>query len=49
VTPREQRAAKLTWLAWFGWEMTRGLLPPFTRAAADLLDLRRAAVSEERS
>ncbi|MFC5288696.1 thioester reductase domain-containing protein [Actinokineospora guangxiensis] len=49
LTPREQRAAKLTWLAWFGWEMTRGLLPPFTRAAADLLDLRRAPALEERS
>ncbi|MGQ0842127.1 thioester reductase domain-containing protein [Actinokineospora sp.] len=48
LTDREQRAAKLTWLAWFGWEMSRGLLPPFTRAAADLLDLRRTPVLEER-
>jgi thioester reductase-like protein len=41
LTSREKRAAKLTWLAWFGLEMGRGLLGPFTRAAADLLDLRR--------
>ncbi|MGW3033570.1 thioester reductase domain-containing protein [Streptomyces sp. NPDC001178] len=41
LTGREQRAAKLTWLAWFGLQMGRGLLGPFTRAAADLLDLRR--------
>ncbi|MFF4507857.1 thioester reductase domain-containing protein [Streptomyces sp. NPDC001401] len=41
LTGREKRAAKLTWLAWFGLEMGRGLLGPFTRAAADLLDLRR--------
>ena len=38
---REKRAAKLTWLAWFGVEMGRGLLGPFARAGADLLDLRR--------
>ncbi|WP_370949357.1 thioester reductase domain-containing protein [Amycolatopsis sp. cg5] len=47
LTERERRAAKLTWLAWFGMEMGRGLLPPFARAAADLLDLRRARVTEE--
>ncbi|MEU6217877.1 thioester reductase domain-containing protein [Streptomyces sp. NPDC047022] len=41
LTGQEQRAAKLTWLAWFGLEMGRGLLGPFTRAAAELLDLRR--------
>ncbi|MET7454869.1 thioester reductase domain-containing protein [Streptomyces sp. NPDC005574] len=41
LTGREKRAAKLTWLAWFGLEMGRGLLGPFARAAADLLDLRR--------
>lgn len=41
LTGREQRAAKLTWLAWFGLQMGRGLLGPFTRATADLLDLRR--------
>ncbi|MEU6547768.1 thioester reductase domain-containing protein [Streptomyces sp. NPDC046859] len=41
LTGREKRAAKLTWLAWFGLEMSRGLAGPFARAAADLLDLRR--------
>ncbi|MFE1460092.1 thioester reductase domain-containing protein [Streptomyces nigra] len=41
LTGREKRAAKLTWLAWFGLEMGRGLAGPFARAAADLLDLRR--------
>lgn len=41
LTAGEKRAAKLTWLAWFGLEMGRGLLGPFARAAADLLDLRR--------
>ncbi|WP_268255265.1 thioester reductase domain-containing protein [Streptomyces phaeofaciens] len=41
LTGQEKRAAKLTWLAWFGLEMGRGLLGPFARAGADLLDLRR--------
>ncbi|KUL69132.1 thioester reductase domain-containing protein, partial [Streptomyces sp. NRRL WC-3605] len=41
LTGREKRGAKLTWLAWFGLEMGRGLAGPFARAAADLLDLRR--------
>ncbi|MEU3980758.1 thioester reductase domain-containing protein [Streptomyces sp. NPDC026672] len=41
LTGQEKRAAKLTWLAWFGLEMGRGLVGPFARAAADLLDLRR--------
>ncbi|KAB1990346.1 NAD-dependent epimerase/dehydratase family protein [Streptomyces triticiradicis] len=48
LTGREKRAAKLTWLAWFGAEMGRGLLGPFTRAAADLLDLRPARTPSER-
>jgi thioester reductase-like protein len=48
LTGREKRAAKLTWLAWFGSEMGRGLLGPFTRAAADLLDLRRTLTPSER-
>uniref|UniRef100_A0AAU3HP89 Thioester reductase domain-containing protein n=1 Tax=Streptomyces sp. NBC_01393 TaxID=2903851 RepID=A0AAU3HP89_9ACTN len=48
LTGREKRAAKLTWLAWFGAEMGRGLLGPFTRAAADLLDLRRTLTPSER-
>ncbi|WP_405833194.1 thioester reductase domain-containing protein [Streptomyces sp. NBC_01176] len=47
LTAREQRAAKLTWLAWFGLEMGRGLLGPFARAAADLLDLRRTPTPSE--
>ncbi|OIJ63482.1 thioester reductase domain-containing protein, partial [Streptomyces mangrovisoli] len=47
LTDREKRAAKLTWLAWFGLEMGRGLLAPFTRAAADLLDLRRTPTLTE--
>ncbi|MGW1957724.1 thioester reductase domain-containing protein [Streptomyces sp. NPDC001920] len=47
LTGREKRAAKLTWLAWFGLEMGRGLLGPFARAAADLLDLRRTPTPTE--
>ncbi|BBC39000.1 putative modular polyketide synthase [Streptomyces graminofaciens] len=48
LTGQEKRAAKLTWLAWFGLEMGRGLLGPFARAAADLLDLRRPTTLTER-
>ncbi|MGW1170929.1 thioester reductase domain-containing protein [Streptomyces sp. NPDC002550] len=47
LTSQEKRAAKLTWLAWFGLEMGRGLLGPFARAAADLLDLRRTPTLTE--
>jgi thioester reductase-like protein len=47
LTGREKRAAKLTWLAWFGLEVSRGLLPPFARAAAGLLDLRRTPTLKE--
>ncbi|MEU1405785.1 thioester reductase domain-containing protein [Streptomyces sp. NPDC005728] len=47
LTGQEKRAAKLTWLAWFGVEMGRGLLAPFARAAADLLDLRRTPTLTE--
>ncbi|MFD3502262.1 thioester reductase domain-containing protein [Streptomyces sp. NPDC058678] len=47
LTSQEKRAAKLTWLAWFGLEMGRGLLGPFARAAADLLDLRRTHTPTE--
>ncbi|MFF7167423.1 thioester reductase domain-containing protein [Streptomyces sp. NPDC008086] len=47
LTSQEKRAAKLTWLAWFGLEMGRGLLGPFARAAADLLDLRRPQTPSE--
>ncbi|MFE3638811.1 thioester reductase domain-containing protein, partial [Streptomyces sp. NPDC059168] len=49
LTGREKRAAKLTWLAWFGLEMGRGLVAPFARAAADLLDLRRTPTLTERN
>ncbi|MCX4821024.1 thioester reductase domain-containing protein [Streptomyces sp. NBC_01142] len=49
LTSQEKRAAKLTWLAWFGLEMGRGLLGPFARVAADLLDLRRTPTSSERN
>ncbi|SOD90281.1 thioester reductase domain-containing protein [Streptomyces sp. Ag109_G2-15] len=47
LSGQEKRAAKLTWLAWFGLEMGRGLLAPFARAAADLLDLRRTPTLTE--
>ncbi|MFE2583360.1 thioester reductase domain-containing protein [Streptomyces sp. NPDC059378] len=47
LTEQEGRAAKLTWLAWFGREMGRGLLGPFARAAAELLDLRRTPTPRE--
>ncbi|WP_229840646.1 thioester reductase domain-containing protein [Streptomyces brasiliensis] len=47
LTGQEKRAAKLTWLAWFGLEMGRGLVAPFARAAADLLDLRRTPTLSE--
>ncbi|MFD9002592.1 thioester reductase domain-containing protein [Streptomyces sp. NPDC059582] len=47
LTGQEKRAAKLTWLAWFGLEMGRGLIGPFARAAADLLDLRRTPTLTE--
>lgn len=47
---REQRAAKMTWLAWFGFQLGRGLLDPVLRAGADLLDLRRGtSVAPERT
>ncbi|MDW6064727.1 hypothetical protein SAZ11_50945 [Streptomyces sp. FXJ1.4098] len=29
LSGQEKRVAKLTWLAWFGLEMGRGLLGPF--------------------
>ncbi|MEU3948837.1 thioester reductase domain-containing protein [Streptomyces sp. NPDC029526] len=48
LTDREARAAKLAWLAWFGLEMGRGLLAPFARVTADLLDLRRTTTLTER-
>ncbi|WP_327596395.1 thioester reductase domain-containing protein [Streptomyces chartreusis] len=47
LTGQEKRAAKLAWLAWFGLEMGRGVVGPFARAAADLLDLRRTQTPTE--
>ncbi|MFB8007970.1 thioester reductase domain-containing protein [Nocardia sp. NPDC056000] len=46
---RQQRTAKLIWLAWFGAEVGRGALQPMLRAAAELLDLRRGATLKELS
>ncbi|MET9678299.1 thioester reductase domain-containing protein [Streptomyces sp. NPDC006482] len=48
LSGQEKRAAKLTWLAWFGMEVGRGLLGPFARVGADLLDLRRTPTLTER-
>lgn len=48
LSAQEKRAAKLTWLAWFGMEVGRGLLGPFARVGADLLDLRRTPTPTER-
>jgi hypothetical protein len=45
LSMQEQRIAKLTWLTWFGSQIGRGLLDPFLRAGADLLDLRRSRTS----
>ncbi|MFF3773482.1 thioester reductase domain-containing protein [Streptomyces sp. NPDC002232] len=47
LSGQEKRAAKLTWLAWFGMEVGRGLLGPFARVGADLLDLRRTPTPTE--
>ncbi|MEU5633371.1 thioester reductase domain-containing protein [Streptomyces rishiriensis] len=49
LTAQEKRAAKLTWLAWFGMETGRSVLGPFARAAADLLDLRQNPNFTERN
>ncbi|MDX3233338.1 thioester reductase domain-containing protein [Streptomyces sp. ME19-01-6] len=49
LSSQEKRVAKLTWLAWFGREVGRGLLGPFARVGADLLDLRRNPTLTERS
>jgi thioester reductase-like protein len=48
LSMREQRVAKLTWLAWFGLQMGQGLLEPSLRAAAELLDLRRDAIDRDK-
>ena len=45
LSSQEQRVAKLTWLAWFGSQIGRGLLDPLLRAGADLLDARRIPTS----
>lgn len=44
----EQRLAKLTWLAWFFREMSKGLVEPALRAGAELLDLRRDAIDRDK-
>ncbi|MFI9252484.1 thioester reductase domain-containing protein [Streptomyces sp. NPDC053069] len=49
LSPQEQRIAKLTWLLWFGREIGLGLLGPFTRVGADLLDIRRNPTLTERT
>ncbi|MES4905831.1 MULTISPECIES: thioester reductase domain-containing protein [unclassified Streptomyces] len=49
LSGQEKRIAKLTWLAWFGREVGRGLLGPFARVGADLLDLRRNPTLTERA
>jgi thioester reductase-like protein len=49
IPAREARLAKLTWLAWFGREMARGLLGPFAQVAADLLDQARGPAPAERT
>lgn len=43
LSAREQRVARLLWLAWFGSQVGRGLLEPMVRAGADLLESRRDA------
>ena len=51
VDPRlsiqEQRTAKLLWLAWFGSQVSAGLVEPGLRAVADLFDLRYGATGKE--
>ncbi|MFJ2768913.1 thioester reductase domain-containing protein [Streptomyces sp. NPDC087300] len=49
LSGQEKRVAKLTWLAWFGLEIGRGLLAPFARVGADLLDLRGTTTPTERT
>jgi thioester reductase-like protein len=48
LSSREQRVAKLSWMAWFGSQMGKGLLEPTLRAGAELLDLRRDAIDRGR-
>ncbi|MGW6258996.1 thioester reductase domain-containing protein [Streptomyces sp. NPDC055085] len=49
LTRQERQAAKLTWLAWFGMEIGRGLIAPFARAVADVLDVYRPPTVTERN
>ncbi len=49
LSPREQRAAKLAWLLWFGGQIGAGLMRPFARAGAELLDLRSHRAREGRN
>jgi thioester reductase-like protein len=44
---REQRMAKLRWLAWFWSSVGFGLADPMLRVAAELLDLRSGATDKE--
>jgi thioester reductase-like protein len=44
---REQRMAKLRWLAWFWSSVGFGLADPMLRVAAELLDLRSGAKTKE--
>ncbi|MEI7032120.1 thioester reductase domain-containing protein [Streptomyces pratensis] len=48
LSGQEKRLAKMTWLAWFGLEIGRGMIGPFARVGADLLDLRRNPILKER-
>lgn len=48
LSGQEKRLAKMTWLAWFGLEIGRGMIGPFARVGADLLDLRRKPTLTER-
>lgn len=47
LSDRDQRRAKLIWLAWFNFQVGRGLLEPQLRVVTDLFDLRRGATSKE--
>ncbi|MFJ2113958.1 MULTISPECIES: thioester reductase domain-containing protein [unclassified Streptomyces] len=48
LTSQERRLAKVTWMAWFGWQIGQGLMEPMMRAGAELLDLRRTRLEERK-
>ncbi|WP_371478851.1 thioester reductase domain-containing protein [Kitasatospora sp. NBC_00315] len=48
LSMREQRIAKLTWLAWFSAQLGQGLLEPTLRAGAELLDMRPDAIDRDK-